>query len=220
MKKISTVFEINRETGTATPNVRIENQWVVDGEGIATLKVDGSSCFFSNGQLYKRFDRKLKKQFDILRKKQGDKFKVEIHMFRDLPEEAISIMETYDPVTYHWPFWVPVKEDAPEDQFHNNALKNFKGSFKEGQSYELVGPSIGGNLYELSQNELWDHGSVILNISDRSFEGLKKYIIENNEEGIVFHHSDGRMAKLRRKDFSISNEMSWKWKDAKTDEFI
>ncbi len=220
MKKISTVFVVNRETGVAINEVREENQWVANGEGVATVKFDGTSCVFMNGQLYKRFDRKLKKQFEIARKKKGNKFVVEESMFRDLPEGAIPCVETYDPVTYHFPHWVPVVEGEPADYRHNEAIKNFKGVFKEGQTYELVGPDVDKNNYGLTEHELWEHASVEVVVPDRSYEGLKKYLIDNNQEGLVFHHSDGRMAKIRRKDFSKSNERDWNWKDAKPDEFI
>lgn len=220
MKKISTVFVVNRDTGVAINEVRPENQWVVDGEGVATVKFDGTSCIFLNGKLYKRFDRKLSKKFDALRKRQGEKFVVKEHMFRELPDGAIPCVETYDPVTYHFPHWVPVDVSAPEDYRHAEALRNFVGDLKEGVSYELVGPDVDKNNYGLTTHELWEHASVVVEVKDRSYEGLKKFLIDMNEEGLVFHHSDGRMAKLRRKDFSKSNDRDWNWKDAKSDEFI
>ena len=220
MKKISTVYVVNRDTGCATNVVRPENQWVVDGEGIATIKFDGTSCFFKDGTLYKRFDKKLTKQGNWLLKKMGDKFVVTEDLFRKLPDGAIPCTETYDPVTYHFPHWVPVVEGLPEDYRHLEALKNFKGELKDGQTYELVGPDIDLNNYGLTQHELWEHAVVVVEVKDRSFEGLKKFLIETNHEGLVFHNSDGRMAKLRRKDFSKSNERDWNWKDAKPDEFI
>lgn len=220
MKKISTVFVVNRETGQATNVVRPENQWVVDGEGIATVKFDGSSCLYKNGMLYKRFDKKLNKKGELLRKRKGDKFYVTEDLFRALPEGAIPCVETYDPVTFHFPHWVPVFENAPEDYRHNEALRNFKGTLIEGQTYELVGPDVDKNNYNLSNHELWEHASEKVELQDFSFETLKKYVVENNIEGLVFHHPDGRMAKLRRKDFSKSNERDWNWLNATPDEFI
>jgi hypothetical protein len=44
MKKIKTVFKIDRETGMATNQVMLGAEWVINGEGTATLKVDGSAC--------------------------------------------------------------------------------------------------------------------------------------------------------------------------------
>lgn len=220
MQKISTVFVVNRDTGQAIDQVRAENQWVVDGEGIATLKKDGTSCLFHNGMLYKRFDRKLNKKYDSLRKKQGESFVVKDFMFRELPDGAIPCVETYDPVTFHFPHWIPVKEDDPADYRHNEAFKNFQGVLKEGQTYELVGPDVDLNNYNLTKHELLEHASEVIEINDRTYENIKNFIIKNNEEGLVFHHPDGRMAKIRRKDFSKSNERDWNWKDAKKDEFI
>jgi hypothetical protein len=40
-------------------------------------------------------------------------------------------------------------------------------------------------------------------VVNRSFEALKKYLELNDMEGIVFHHPDGRMAKIRKTDFGI-----------------
>lgn len=224
MKKISTVFVVNRELGVAMNEVRPENQWVVDGEGIATVKFDGTSCAVFGGVLYKRFDQKLKKQFEVMRKRKGDKFVVQEHMFRDLPDGAIPCVATYDPVTFHFPHWVPVDVNAPENCHHVEGLKNFVGELKDGVTYELVGPAIGKNFYGLTSHELWEHGSVTVDVKDRSYDGLKKFLIEMNEEGLVFHHSDGRMAKLRRKDFAKpvdgQDDRGWEWKNATPDEFI
>lgn len=224
MKKISTVFVVNRELGVAVNQVRPENQWVLDGEGVATVKFDGTSCAVFGGKLYKRFDQKLQKKFEVMRKRNGDKFVVKEHMFRVLPEGAIPCVETYDPVTFHFPHWVPVDVNAPEDIHHIQGLKNLVGELKEGATYELVGPSIGKNFYDLTTAQLWEHGSLVVEVKDRSFEGLKKFLIDMNEEGLVFHNSDGRMAKLRRKDFAKpvdgQDDRNWEWRNATTDDFI
>ena len=38
------------------PNVTQGCEWVLEGKGIATLKIDGSCCAIINGELYKRYD--------------------------------------------------------------------------------------------------------------------------------------------------------------------
>lgn len=223
MKKISTVFVVDRDTGTATPEVRPENQWVVNGEGRATVKFDGTSCIVLGGKLHKRFDQKLNKKFDQMKKFKPEQFKalaVSPDMFRVLPEGAVPCQESYDPVSFHFPHWVPVSESDPADARHIRALQNFKGELKKGQTYELVGPGIDKNHYELTEETLLEHASVELEVKDRSFEGLHAFITGLNEEGLVFHHPDGRMAKLRRKDFAINNERDWSWKNAAPSEFI
>jgi hypothetical protein len=53
------------------------------------------------------------------------------------------------------------------------------------------------------------HGSAVLEFPSLEFEALKKYLTDekNDIEGIVFHHrNDGRMCKLRKKDFGINRK--------------
>jgi hypothetical protein len=48
------------------------------------------------------------------------------------------------------------------------------------------------------------HGSEMLDFVSLDFDDLEKVLLENDIEGIVFHHiSDGRMCKLRKTDFGI-----------------
>ena len=218
MKKISTVFVVDYSTGLITNQVRPENKWVLDGEGIATIKKDGTSCIVLSGQLYRRFDRKLNKKYDRLFKKVGVDFKVESHMFKELPEGAVACVESFDPITYHWPHWVPVVKDNPADKYHLEALDNFVGELKDGQTYELVGPAFGNNNYSLTTHELWEHGIEVVEV-ERNFDAIKDFVIKMNEEGLVFHNKDGKMAKIRRSDFAKSKERSWNWKDAESSEF-
>ena len=45
---------------------------------------------------------------------------------------------------------------------------------------------------------------AIFDFSNFEFDDLKRFLLENDVEGIVFHHvSDGRMCKLRKSDFGI-----------------
>lgn len=56
MKKIKTVFLIDRDLHRATGVV--QENWVLEGEGLATIKFDGTSTMVKDGQLYKRYDAK------------------------------------------------------------------------------------------------------------------------------------------------------------------
>lgn len=203
MKKIKTLFVIDRNTDLATDVVTPGAEWVIRGEGKATIKFDGSSAYFKDGKLFKRFDRKLKSNFSKLARKLGDKFVPEDHMFNEVPAGAIPCEAKPAAHSLHFPHWVPVGE-GPEDKFHLEALAN-SGELKDGKTYELVGPKVNGNPYNLTRHELWEHGSVEFEVTDFSFEGLKKLFEDKfeNEEGLVFHHPDGRYAKLRRKDFGL-----------------
>jgi Family of unknown function (DUF5565) len=108
-----------------------------------------------------------------------------------------------DPVTHHWPGWVPVRLNNPDDKYHNEALARLTQPLKEGQTYELVGPMLGCNPYELTHHELCEHGATVIDLPDRSFDGLRKFLEDNYIEGVVFYHPNGRMAKLRRKDYKL-----------------
>ena len=85
MKKIKTLFVIDRNTNLATDVLNEGTEWVLKGEGKATIKFDGSSAFFKDGVLFKRFDRKLKSHFMKIARKMGDKFIPEDHMFNEVP---------------------------------------------------------------------------------------------------------------------------------------
>lgn len=51
--------------------------------------------------------------------------------------------------------------------------------------------------------QLWRHGSKVLLNVPRDFDGLREYLSSFNGEGIVFHHPDGCMVKIRRTDFDF-----------------
>jgi hypothetical protein len=199
MKKIKTVFKIDRETGMATNQVMPGAEWVINGEGTATLKVDGSACMVKDGILYKRYDRKLRTEYMKKLRAFGSEFQVTEDMFNVLPANAIPCEEKPDPVTYHHPHWVAIQKDKPDDVFHMKAWETANGKLEDG-TYELVGPKINNNPYKLDECKLIKHGAEVLNIPDRSFEGLKAFMEKLEGEGIVFTHPNGEMFKLRRKD--------------------
>ncbi len=174
MKKMKAVFVIDRTAHLATDVV--QEQWVMDGEGVATIKYDGTSCRIKDGVLYRRYDAKKGKT----------------------PPEGWEPCEPApDPATGHWPGWFPVGDD-PSGKWHREA---FDATLPDG-TYELVGPKIQGDRYKLERHELWRHGADVVEV-ERTREALVDWLTRHEQEGLVFHHSDGRMAKLRRKDFGI-----------------
>jgi len=170
---------------TVTPGC----QWVLAGEGIATEKFDGTACMHRDGVLYKRYDAKNGKQ---------------------PPAGAIPCCEP-DLVTGHWPHWVPISTEKPEDRWHREGLAWLFDTHGQDQSrnpgldgtYELVGPGISANPHELDRMQLWRHGIVRPSGVPRDFAGLRDFLAVFQGEGIVFHHPDGRMAKIRRVDFGF-----------------
>lgn len=209
MKKISTIFVINREDNLATKEVLKGNEWVLDGEGKATVKFDGSSCLIKDGILFRRWNRKLTKKAmrnKSFAAKKGLEFTPDESMFRAVPDGAIKCNETFDAKTLHWPHWVPVGEDAA-DKLHVEAFEVLKAENKvEDGTFEICGPKIRCNPHNFDSHVLLKHGDVVVEVEDRSFEGIKTFLDSFVGEGLVFHHPDGRMAKIRMKDFA---DLTW-----------
>ena len=61
MKKIPTLFEreySNHEVVGIKPIVTPGLEWVLNGDGYATVKLDGSCCAVFGGALFRRYDAK------------------------------------------------------------------------------------------------------------------------------------------------------------------
>lgn len=177
MKKIPCLFIRDFETGKITRDVNPAAMWVLSGEGVATRKFDGTCCLIRGGRLYKRFDAKKGR----------------------VPPAGFEPAQEPDEVTGHWPGWVPVGDER-DSKYHREA---FEGREWTDGTYELCGPKINGNPEGFSLHTLVPHGQEFFSVL-RDFDNLKSYFSREPGsmiEGIVFHHTDGRMVKIRRKDF-------------------
>jgi len=212
MKKVISLFQRNYDGDRLVRDEIVPGaEWVVAGEGVATRKFDGTCCLVEGGKLYKRYDHKPDNWKAIQRAlKQG----------RDVPEPIFSSppddfrpAQDPDPITLHWPGWLPVG-DGPEDKWHRQVnvaivipdrLDKMIDYVPDG-TYELCGPAIGGNTEGFEVHTLVRHGVEQLVGVPVDFDGLKEYLREANIEGIVWHHPDGRMVKIKRKDFFKAGE--------------
>jgi hypothetical protein len=188
MKKIPTVFERdwNGDRSRVVDQVHAGCEWVLDGEGTATRKVDGTCCLVRDGKLYKR--RELRK---------GEQAPADF-------EQADFDAETGKTVG-----WMPVTDD-PSDRYHREAWER-AGIILDG-TYELIGPKVQGNPEHASASLLVRHGDGTagqLYGVPRTFDGLKEWFAGKDIEGIVFHHPDGRMAKIKLRDFGIKRSFSF-----------
>jgi hypothetical protein len=96
------------------------------------------------------------------------------------------------------------KEDKYfREGFMNLDLSILSKSDIDFSTYELCGPKVNGNKEEFGRHYLIKHGEEILSNVPRQFNALKSYLSVNDIEGIVFHHPDGRMCKIRKSDFGI-----------------
>lgn len=208
MKKIPTLFERvyeNHKIVDILPNVVQGMEWVLKGEGIATLKVDGSCCAIINGEFYKRYDAKRGKP---------------------IPEGAIKCQEEPDPITGHFPCWVKVDKNKPEDKWFREAYKNAIDSGKiettnsglasgkisehrefiypkmQDGTYEAIEVHFQGNPYDLRSDTIVKHGTIIIDV-ERTFDGIKKYLSDHYIEGIVFWLDGEPRCKIKRSDFEF-----------------
>jgi Family of unknown function (DUF5565) len=165
-------------------------EWVTAGEGVATEKIDGSACLVYKGKLYKRYDAKHGKT---------------------PPPDFRPAQESPDSVTGHWPGWLPVTRDDNSSKWHLLTLESveYPERMPDG-TYEIIGPHFQGNPYALNEDILVKHGSPLtmsveidLAIS-RTFTSIRAFLLYASIEGIVFHHPDGRMAKVTRAGFGIA----------------
>lgn len=205
MKKIPTLFvreyEDHKVIGIIDKLTDPSLQVVLDGKCEATIKVDGSCCAIINSKFYKRYDAKKGKK---------------------PPAEAIPCQDAPDEITGHWPHWLEVNENKPEDKWYAEALKNYYNDIIEKTgvqiqnnrildgTYEAIGPHFQGNPYNLKQDTLYKHGSIILEDAPNTFEGLKYYLKELPHEGIVFWYNGEPLCKIKRSDFGYE----WPVKDS------
>ena len=157
------------------------------GEGVATRKWDGTACLVRDNRLFKRYDAKTG---------------------RTPPAGFEPAQDAPDAVTGHWPGWLPVG-DGPDDAWHREAWMHSGYSLPDGM-YELVGPKVGGNPEHVEHHLLIRHGKDVLTIgwlpaksANDLCDNLTSYLSLARIEGVVFWHPDGRMAKIKRRDFGL-----------------
>lgn len=184
MKKIPTLFERVFEghiIKNVLPNITPGCEDALNN-GIATIKLDGSCCAIINGQFYKRYDAKGK----------------------NVPINAIPCQDEPDPITNHYPCWVPCDRNNPSDKWfwvgYDNTVNN--GTLLVDGTYEALGPHFQTNPYELENDIIERHGLRIVEVG-RTFEDIKKYLEDNYIEGLVFWLDNEPICKIKRSDFGF-----------------
>jgi hypothetical protein len=103
--------------------------------------------------------------------------------------------------------------DGAEDKWHREAFardEKWNGQYHEegatwaDGTYELCGPRVQGNPEGFDEHVLVVHGYAHLFAFPRTYDEIKKALTDPSwtYEGVVFHHPDGRMAKIKKRDFS------------------
>jgi len=179
MKKIPTIFKRNPENMNEILNEpHPDCDWVFRGEGDATTKYDGTCVLIKDDKsFWKR--RMIKKG-------------------KTAPKNFISV--DTDPNTGKTFGWVPVDPNDPENKYHMEA---YHENLPPG-TYELVGPKIQGNPEKTNCHILVKHeNATVQSDAPREYDSLKDWLKDKDIEGLVFHHPDGRMAKIKKSDFGF-----------------
>lgn len=180
MKKIISLFQRNYDGDRRVRDEVVPGaEWVMNGEGVATRKWDGTCVMIRDGKVYKRYEVYVSKG--------------------KVPPLNFEAATEVDKITGKQQGWVPIG-DGSEDQWHREAVI---GRDLSDGTYELLGPKVQGNPENIPTHIFFKHGASVLEDAPRTFEGIRKYIQEHNIEGIVWHHPDGRMVKIKGKDFGI-----------------
>lgn len=178
MRKIPTLFERDPERRAfVTREVDPAAAWVLTEPGVrATRKFDGTCTEFDGVAWWARREVKPGKA---------------------VPPDYRAV-ET-DATTGKTMGWEPVGQSA-----FAKAFASVEDVPTTPGTYELVGPKVNGNPEGCERHELVPHGAWVLDDVPSDFDGLAAWLAAHEFEGVVWHHPDGRMAKIKRRDIDLS----------------
>lgn len=181
MRKVPTVFL--RDPGDrhhVLPDVTPGCEWVLAGEGTPTRKYDGTCVMLDPAGIW--WARR------------------EVRPGRAAPGGFVPV--EFDGVTGRTVGWEPV-DGSGFARWFGEAIDGAGAGHRPG-TYELCGPKINGNPEGFAAHVLIFHAdaeSVAVG-APVTFASLRALLTGGfAHEGIVWHHPDGRMAKLKRRDF-------------------
>lgn len=191
MKKIPTLFvRDENDRAHVTEQVTPGCEWVLAGEGVPTRKVDGTCCMYDGERWWARREVKPGKA---------------------TPDGFVAV--DHDEITGKTVGWEPVEQSAFA-RWHAEAVGSLLDQWpidtpQAGATYELLGPKVNGNPENVPDHMLVRHGYRAATYDDdlksagRDYASLREWLLAHPAwEGIVWHHEDGRMAKLKGRDFS------------------
>jgi hypothetical protein len=182
MRKVPTLFVRDPDDRRhVLPQVTPGCEWVLAGEGTPTRKYDGT-C--------------------VMRDATGAWWaRREVKPGRAPPTGFVAVES--DEATGKTVGWEPVEASGFARWFAEARSPDRPGT------YELCGPKINGNPERYDTHVLVFHADAapIALATPVTFASLRALLTERfAHEGIVWHHPDGRMAKLKRRDFPGPSE--------------
>ncbi|MEV0898251.1 hypothetical protein [Actinoplanes sp. NPDC049802] len=178
MRKIPTLFQRDpQDRRRVLPEADPECRWVLDGEGVATRKYDGTCVLLdADGTWWARR---------------------EVRPGRTRPPGYRPVMT--DEVTGKTMGWEPIAQSAYA-RYHAEAAASFTGA---PGTYELIGEKINGNPEGVRGHALVAHHDAERLDVPRDLDGLRSWLLAHPKfEGVVWHHPDGRRAKIKYRDFA------------------
>jgi len=180
MQKIPTLFvrDFDHDPRYVTRDVTPGCEWVLKGEGTPTRKYDGTCVMFDGADWWARREVKPGKA-------EPDNF----------------VYVSADPETGKTAGWEPAGQSSFA-KYHAEALRNGTAGDLGPGTYELCGPKVNGNPEAFVSAVLVPHAEAqVLSDVPLDFDALAIWLHAHPYEGIVWHHEDGRMAKLKARDF-------------------
>ncbi|SDT57147.1 hypothetical protein SAMN04489716_4584 [Actinoplanes derwentensis] len=177
MQKIPTLFQRDPDDRKRVlPEANPVCQWVLDGEGVATRKYDGTCVLLDDDGAW--WARR------------------EVRPGRTRPPGYRPVMT--DDNTGKTVGWEPITQSSYA-RYHAEAIG---GRFQPG-TYELIGEKINGNPEGVRGHQLVRHADADRLDVPRDLDGLRTWLLAHPRfEGIVWHHADGRRAKIKYRDFA------------------
>ncbi len=180
MQKIISLFMRNYDTDYLVRNEVVPGaEWVIAGEGIATRKWDGMSVLVRSNKLFKRY---------------------ELNQGRVAPPGFEPAQEP-DAITLEQPGWIPADDDRRFIIGYRNTTGVIDGT------YELCGPGVNKNEEGFTELFMLRHGGVVFHDAPRTFDKLKDWFSDHDIDGLVWHHNDGRMVKIKKRDFGMRRKV-------------
>jgi hypothetical protein len=182
MEKIPTLFKRDFEHSHGryvTEEITPGCEWVFDEEGTATRKYDGTCVMYD-----------------------GEKWWARREVKPDSAPPAGFVALGTDDTTGKTIGYEPI-EQSGFYKFWQEAVST-SDDWIPG-TYELCGPKVNGNPEGYSTHELVQHeyADVLGPSEPITYQSLHDWLTspEFIYEGIVWHHPDGRMAKIKKRDF-------------------
>jgi len=177
MNKIPTLFQRGEDRRFVTRDVTPGCDWVFsDLSAVPTRKYDGTCVMFDGAEWWARR---------------------EVKPGKPAPDRFVNVQT--DTITGKVMGWEPIGQSSFA-KFHAEAVAEPE-SWDLG-TYELIGPKINGNPERCDSHRLVCHAyAEVLDTVPADFDGLRAWLHSHPFEGIVWHHPDGRMAKIKARDF-------------------